>query len=399
MSDADPLPGSSRAGAQLLIVGGSTRAAAYSALRSGIQPICADLFGDCDLQLHSAVISVDNYPAGLPDSLTGLSPLPWVYTGGLENHAAIVEQISANHRLLGNDAAALGFVRDPFWISRELREAGFPALDVRAQPEFLHATGWLRKPRSGAGGQGIEVWHPELAPVIEECYFQQRIAGEPISAQFLATPDGVEFLGAVRQLVGLTAANTPTRFTWCGGIFPAELARGTIETMTAIGRHLARAGHLRGLFGCDFIVSNDVPWLTEVNPRYTAAMELLEHRVGVSLIGRHIAACNAFNPRGPDSLSHAPASDWCSSIASQGVVGKVVLFAGQDSIAEDARALLIGPRDDRLPFVADLPFPGQRIPAGQPVCTLFAPERHFEACLSRLVRCAKQYHRSFLRPV
>ena len=37
-----------------------------------------------------------------------------------------------------------------------------------------------------------------------------------------------------------------------------------------------RFGGLRGVFGIDAIVRNGVPWPVEVNPRYTASVEVIE---------------------------------------------------------------------------------------------------------------------------
>jgi predicted ATP-grasp superfamily ATP-dependent carboligase len=243
------------------------------------------------------------------------------------------------------------------------------------------------------------VWDGEVPETDQPFYFQKRAAGSSISAQFLATPAGVEVLGVTRQLVGLRGVHAPP-FAWCGNLYPAEFAAETVESMTAIGRVLATAADLRGLFGCDFIVSEGVPYLTEVNPRYTAAMELIEHRVGHSLVARHVTACSAFDDASrADSMQADPSEIWHSSSRITGVIGKIVLYAEQDLIADDARALLLDPLDDRLPFVADLPDPGQIIPAGHPVCTLFATERHEDACIARLLRCAKRFRQRFLRPL
>ena len=49
----------------VLILGASTRAAAQSAIRAGLRPICADLFADLDLRDCARVLDVDDYPHGL----------------------------------------------------------------------------------------------------------------------------------------------------------------------------------------------------------------------------------------------------------------------------------------------------------------------------------------------
>jgi len=384
----------------LLIVGASTRAAAHSAIRGGLRPVCVDLFADRDLRSTAQTISVPAFPDGVPEAVRPLPEHDWMFTGGLENRGEIVWRISSRHRLLGTKGESLSRIRDPHWLGEVLRSASLPALEVRASGQSPREDGtWLRKPLGGAGGRGICLWDGEVQEADEPYYFQKRAAGSSVSAQFLATPGATELLGVTRQLVGLRGVHAPP-FAWCGNIYPAEIAAETVETMTAIGRALAVAADLRGLFGCDFIVSAGVPWLTEVNPRYTASMELIEHRVGHSLVARHVTACSAYEDASSGVSSGADQSKfWHSSTRRAGVIGKIVVYADQDLMTEDASALLLGPLDDRLPFVADVPDPGQTIPAGHPVCTLFTTERQEDACIARLLRCAKRFRHRFLRPL
>ena len=51
----------------LVILGASTRAAAFSALRANLRPWCIDLFGDMDLRGRCPVqtIAPEDYPGGL----------------------------------------------------------------------------------------------------------------------------------------------------------------------------------------------------------------------------------------------------------------------------------------------------------------------------------------------
>lgn len=384
----------------LLIVGASTRAAAHSAIRGGLRPICVDLFADCDLRSTAQTISVPTFPDDVPGAVSLLPEHNWMFTGGLENRGEIISQISVRHRLFGTMGESLNRIRDPRWIGGVLRSAGLPVLEVLSPGQSPREDGtWLRKPLGGAGGRGICVWDGEVPETDQPFYFQKRVAGASVSAQFLAMPGSTELLGVTRQLVGLRGVHAPP-FAWCGNVYPAEIAAEVVEVMAAIGRALVAAADLRGLFGCDFIVSDGVPYLTEVNPRYTAAMELIEHRVGYSLVARHAAACSAFDDSSRTvSKENADQSEiWHSSVRTTGTIGKIVVYADQDLIADDASALLLDPLDDRLPFVADLPDPGQTIPAGHPVCTLFTTERHEDACIARLLRCAKRFRQRFLRP-
>src|SRR5579871_5970020 len=99
----------------VLIVGVSARAAAFSALRAGLNPWCVDLFGDADLQARSpgVVVPAAEYPTGLLAAARQAPPGPWLYTGGLENRPTLVGQLAAERPLWGNDVATLSRVRSP----------------------------------------------------------------------------------------------------------------------------------------------------------------------------------------------------------------------------------------------------------------------------------------------
>ena len=78
----------------LLIIGASARAAACSAMRAGFAPLAGDLFGDIDLSRACPARRVQNYPQGLVAAAAACSPAAWLYTGGLENHPDLVDEIA-----------------------------------------------------------------------------------------------------------------------------------------------------------------------------------------------------------------------------------------------------------------------------------------------------------------
>lgn len=144
---------------------------------------------------------------------------------------------------------------------------------------------------------------------------------------------------------------------------------------------LAESFDLVGVNGIDFIVHDGVPQAIEVNPRWTGAMELVEQAYGLSVFGAHAAACRAgelpdFDLRSVrQRLSRA--------------VGKAVIFSRHDVAVGDTRSWLNeGGRD----AVRDVPRPGQRIPLGGPVCTVFATGPDMAACRAALVTRAERVY-------
>src|SRR5216683_2016111 len=86
----------------LLILGASARAAAFSALRAGLRPWCADLFADRDLQARCPVQRLSNgYPQGFAQMIRSDQPGPWLYTGGLENWPKLVRSWQRRRPLWG----------------------------------------------------------------------------------------------------------------------------------------------------------------------------------------------------------------------------------------------------------------------------------------------------------
>ncbi len=390
----------------LLILGASTRAAAHSAIRAGLAPVCADLFADCDLRDCAEVLEVADYPFGLVAAARGAPPGPWMYTGGIENHPALVSRISQSRLLWGNRPDVLRRARDPWSIQRLLLDAGLPVLRIwprQATPPAIDGQ-WMLKPVRGAAGRGIRSWdHHAItsAALHERHYFQECVVGISVSAVFIAFPQETILLGITRQLVGMPEVHAPP-FAWCGTITPINLPPPIIATMNAVGRHLGSVLGLSGLFGCDFLVDRETAWLTEVNPRYPAAAELVESSQQIPILDWHRRACEGFldssrrfAPPAGDLVKALPRG--VAKSVARPVVGKIVLYAQRDLKAPNATRFVCRPSSGQvaasLPYMADIPLPGQLISRGQPICTLFARAPSESECLARLLRRAARFER------
>src|SRR5258708_1491462 len=135
---------------RILIVGGSTRAAADSVRRAGGLPICADFFADLDLRMTAEVVPVRRYPYSLPEDIASVRADAWFYCGALENYPDIVAKIqNANPTcgpLVGTTPETLRLVRNPQWLVETLASAGFQTLDVRDESAPPETDGtWLQK--------------------------------------------------------------------------------------------------------------------------------------------------------------------------------------------------------------------------------------------------------------
>jgi predicted ATP-grasp superfamily ATP-dependent carboligase len=188
-----------------------------------------------------------------------------------------------------------------------------------------------------------------------------------------------------RQLVGDAAFGAgPSRppfqgqFRYCGNISVRWTGTDPLhDAAGALVRALAGELDLVGLNAIDFIAVGAVPYLTEINPRWSGSMELLEHAGGPPMFDLHARACADGMLPAPDSWSGPPA---------RRAAGKAVVFARSDVIVGDTRPWLSDPS------VRDVPHPGERIAAGHPVCTVFASGDDDAACHEALVRRADRVY-------
>jgi uncharacterized protein len=365
---------------RLMIFGASTRAAAQSAVRAGLQPLCADHFADEDLFESAEVLPLSRYPRELVATAANGPSLPWMYTGALENHPGVLKKLGSLRRLYGNPADVVARVRDPFAVARILTAAGLPALPLRPEDQPPPRDGrWMLKPRRGAGGRGIQIWSDSsiIRPASrrhEPCYFQRRVSGAPHSALYVATSAQTVLVGVCRQLVGESRLHAAP-FAYCGSIGPLDLGASLEGQIVRCGKILGSEFGLRGLFGVDFMVDADsVAWLTEVNPRYTASVEVIEVALGVSLLGDHVRASAAFGAGGHSrQIAEGLQARLADARRSRGdrTSGKAVIYAPFTLRVPPLAALMRSPTFvDTRARIADRPLPGTIVPAGAPLCTL-----------------------------
>jgi predicted ATP-grasp superfamily ATP-dependent carboligase len=366
-------------GEHLLIFGASVRAAAFSALRAGLLPWCVDRFADADLRARCPTMRLPGtYPNSFADIATTDTPGPWMYTGGLENHPLLVHEISLRRRLWGNDAAVLQLCRQPTFLRDVARDAGLPT-PALAEPRQAPAGGrWLLKPLFGSGGSGVRIWSGDRRGARSGVhYLQEHIEGVPAAALFLAAGGTARLLGLTHQLTGVAWLHAPA-FGYCGSIGPLPLSATLERDLGHLGHCLAIEGGLHGLFGVDGILRDGAFWPVEINPRYTASVEVLEYATGLCAL--HLNRL-AFEDE-QAALSVA--------IPTRGaaVVGKAILYAQRDFIVPAQgpwTPMLTQPCPiEKIPDFADLPHPGEAIPAGRPVLTILAQGESVPECLAAL---------------
>ncbi len=401
-SSGRSLPGR---GPRLLLLGVSVRALAASAAASRMLKrrfpgglLAIDYFADADLQalgdrvaLEALSISRDlGMRRSLPALYRAALQRDWravVYAGGIENRPALLARLERRGAVLGNAAAAVRRVRDPRLLFPFLRRAGIPHPWTDAGPRRTAPPRGIRllhKPVRSGGGGGVR---PARLRAARErgAYLQEFVGGRLMSAAFVADGHRAVLLGISEQMAGWKALGG-SGFRYGGNIAgPAEtwLEGAAIDRLAGAATALARRFRLRGVNGFDFVLAADGPRLIEINPRYTASMELIEERTGLNLFDVHLAALEGRLPRAP--LERRRDRRGVRFLA-KGILYATVLARGAG--LEPLRAL--GCRD--------VPAGGEPIAAGQPICSLIAVGPSPADCRARLVRRAAQVRRLVERP-
>lgn len=373
----------------LLVAGVTTRALAVSAARAGWRVTAIDAFGDLDLRAVATVATAAEHggmrfsPTAAARAARGVTADAVAYTSNFENHPEAVTLLARGRQLLGNPPHVLEQIRNPLILMRALRRRGFAVPDTRASaPPSISSERWLTKPRRSGGGHGTSPWRG--GPVRRSAYLQARITGTPGSISFLADGRHAVPIGMSRQLVGEAAFGTHG-FRYCGSLLAGgkaplfDRASEVAATATALAAAVTEEFGLVGLNGLDFVARDGIPFPIEVNPRYSASMELVERALEprVSLFLLHERACRGVLPG--------------DIAAPRQVAGKAVVFARRTVTIGDTSQWAA---DD----IADIPRPGERIGRGHPICTVFAEGRDARECHERLVRKAGRIYRTAASP-
>jgi predicted ATP-grasp superfamily ATP-dependent carboligase len=358
---------------KVLLLGFSTRGLAESIALSSHrdwQLVCLDYFGDYDLaqwgKAYSLLRDFGMEDFSAPAVLRVVRSFEYdavAYTSGVEDTPALVEEVAAGKELLGNGGEALGAARCWEGLHRLLTGRGIGCPRTHYTWEGPLPPGqWLLKPRDSGGGIGI-TWARAGNRLPAGYLLQEFQDGIPASVSFLANGREAVILGMSEQLIGWGEFGA-RGFAYCGNIVPlwrehwkqGGIPPFLLKKIKEMVILLTRECGLRGLNGIDFLVTpkDDLLFL-EVNPRYCASMELLREAYGLDLFALHVLACRGRLPEQHTLLEEGGGQDryWA----------KAILYAPWDLRAGDTRGWFAA-------GVRDIPHPGERILAGNPLCTL-----------------------------
>lgn len=348
------------AGDAILIAAQSGRALAQSARRAGLRPFVADLFGDADTRdLAEGYRPLPGRfggrlgGTGVLDALDALAaeagscPLGIVLGSGFEGVPDLIARIARRHRLLGAQAATVAALKDPFRFAALCARLSIPHPAVAATAD--DPAGWLIKRVGGSGGGHVRPASAGRAPAGH--YLQRRVPGRAHALNILADGRDIAVLATTEQW----SAPTPARpFRYAGGIArgrdePEILKAATLSAVTEAVKKLVAATGLRGLASADILVHGEAWWLTEINPRPGATLDVLDRRPTPLLLAHIEASLGRLGTAEPPPVDAAGA-EICYATYSHAAV----------------------PPLDWPDFVRDRPRAGSRVGRDAPFCTVTA---------------------------
>lgn len=375
----------------VLVVGASARAAAWSACHAFERIAACDRFGDSDLREVATTLVTPTLRR--KDVATRIRDQKWfegprsvavLPAGGMENQPTLWKWLERHADFWGTKWQDVRQVRDAKLVAKMVRPLPIRCPENRHAGEASPRSGkWLLKSRNSGGGIQVSWWEPArvASPTLElwpnTDYLQEYIEGVDYSATFVASQGRVVMIGVTRQLTGLSELGAQG-WWYCGSVGPVPLESTQRKLLENLGTQLAQKFRLEGIFGVDLRWDGQDWWLLEVNPRYPAGAEVLERSSRQSVVELYAKA------RRGRPLIWEPSSG--------PLVAKGIWFNRGETLGPARLDGITASQAEAVPWgrsVADVPSVGTLIHPGFPVFSVFSIVSNFEDSVERLMTAAR----------
>lgn len=379
-----------------------------------------DQFADRDCVEVSEQVSQLSLQEVSVDYFADYQKLLFLPGGGTENHASLVDSLANRYCWCGLTGDALRKIRDPQILFPLALAAGLsiPATyyhKTHPNPQSFAVelfdlqknSKWLWKSADKGGGLGVSRIET-LADLELFChhadpgYIQQQVDGEPFGSTIIISANGeAEWIGASRLLTAseqveqilIQAADrggAPIRkvitreeqrrdypFLFAGAIGPHSIPTAVVEQLLALARKCFHTFGIKGWFQVDFILDkNERAWVLEINPRWSATMEIYERALGRSLTSDHL---RAWGIELSGESKHSPIEQLTFSNTAY---WKDVVYAEREFLwTEQHLEAVLKFNEGALleagwPVIADIPTANQVFEIGMPVFTTIVSGRN-----------------------
>ena len=396
---------------KIAIVGFSARAAVQCAKRQGFEVIAVDMCSDRDLlndcQKH--------YPLNDPNwqlaLIAGHPNVPVLFTGGMENRIDLVERCQTNGLVSTPNASSLRAMRSlDNWAAWAVScNLGWPATlqtmdEIRSCDVLFPGRKWLAKPFSSAGGIGITEWFrhegDDHASAFDPAkgFLQERLPGESIGVTFLSSNFGSAVVGATASWKSgswkseASCVGEPI-YAYQGSYGPVSLSRELLAKLQSFATLVGTESGLLGLWQADFLLHDNELTLLEINPRWSASMDLLDVCLGIPLVQiHHACVCDHISE---ERFSHVASQCFDQAKnARNTMLGKLIVYSPKPFVVTSIQSdkwwtqrwsCGMNFAAKRFQF-ADIPNAGTSVSRGDPLLTVMASEHSPEALMIELQR-------------
>jgi predicted ATP-grasp superfamily ATP-dependent carboligase len=356
-----------------------------SAKRAGYSVFAVDFHGDQDLEKNAkenlSVLSNSNQE-NLKD-LHNLSSKELIrlakilvknkdidvslLSSGLDDSFDDLSKINELVPILGNGPEAFLSVRkkNSFFSTLEDLEIPYPKTtiikDFKDAKDICKNIGFplLIKPLDGYGGSGIKKiytlyeldnWLNSNEAFISKYLFQEFLTGTSVSVSVMAVPGESLALTVNEQILGMNDVGQREPFGYCGNIVPFSAPKDILDKCERTAEEVITHFGLKGSNGVDLVISEGVPHVIEVNPRFQGTLECTERTLGINLVESHVKACTENILPDREDLKQSSSKHM-----------RLILFAKERAVIPD----LILRKECR-----DIPHPRTRVEIGEPVCSI-----------------------------
>lgn len=374
------------------VVGASGRSAAESVRQAGFRAVVVDLYADRDSGEACDVLQIESFPDSIVAQLNALESGIILLAGGMENRLDLVAALGQYHRVLGPNVDQIKRFRDIehlMWSIHQSTRSGvlqFPET-VYSHSEANTESKWLCKSYFGCGGFHIERLTNDRSKMLNDgnYYFQQEVAGRSVGTVFLCDQSKVQLLGATaalssamhESLTGRQPALPPMAYR--GSYGTIELTSLVQDAMCHWAYLLTRDLDFTGIIQADWIVTDNTAWLLEINPRWTASMEIIEWSHGCNLFSIQANLDGELKPMltEPIAIPNRPAP--------AKTLYKAIQYANSPFVvSEEESNAMFARKFNRLETKnfsgsnhagwSDIPTAGTSIETGQPIASYFSWE-------------------------
>ena len=320
----------------------------------------ADAFGDVDtkrcareyfpldpLQLHAELKPLKE----VIDKVDGL-----IIGSGFENADFSFLNDAEMRKILGNAPEKTKEVSNKAWLSSRLDDLSIPhpltytgreiAERIERAEHFRYPV--VAKPAYGGGGTANFFCHTEKelirwAKLLPDFLYQEYVKGQHASVSTISTKRAAMPVSVNEQLIGVDSLHAPGPFVYCGNVSPfvTKFSDRTCE----IAEKLTSKLGVIGSNGIDFVITDDGPFVIEVNPRLQGSLDTVERSMGFNVVDAHVKAM---------------VGDLPERVSAKRYAVKAIAFARHEGVMIE---------DFAMERIVDIPEKGRIVKPGEPIAT------------------------------